>query len=102
MIILLESLRLHPSFAFLRRRCVETYRLPPINDKVTHEELEIEPGTLVYIPASAIMRDPEYYLEPNKFDPNRFNSERKGSIPKATYLVFGEGPRQCLGEVLKL
>lgn len=89
---------MHPSFAFLRRRCVEAYKLPPVIDKGNHAELEVEPGTLVYIPANAIMRDPEYYPEPNKFDPNRFNNERKGSIPKATYLVFGEGPRQCLGE----
>ena len=43
--------------------------------------------------------DPKYYDEPNKFNPDRFKSDQsanKNSL-KMPYLVFGDGPRQCLG-----
>lgn len=41
--------------------------------------------------------DPEYFPNPEQFDPERFNKENKKNIKDFTYIPFGEGPRMCLG-----
>ena len=38
-----------------------------------------------------------YWVNPNVFDPERFNDERKQTIEKMTFLPFSEGPRICVG-----
>lgn len=57
----------------------------------------IQKGILVLIPLFAIHYDPEYYPEPEKFDPDRFLEENIQKRPPYTYLPFGEGPRICIG-----
>ncbi|KAB0793925.1 hypothetical protein PPYR_13545 [Photinus pyralis] len=51
----------------------------------------------VICPIFAIHRDPKYYHNPDKFDPERFNDENRSSIHPYTYLPFGAGPRNCIG-----
>lgn len=43
-------------------------------------------------------RDPRYFPEPLRFDPERFSSEAKSQRIRFTYVPFGAGPRQCIGE----
>jgi cytochrome P450 len=43
------------------------------------------------------MTDPQYFPEPDVFNPERFMPENKGNIPTGTYLSFGIGPRACMG-----
>lgn len=50
------------------------------------------------IPIYGLHHDPEYYPEPEKFDPERFSPENKGKINQYVYLPFGAGPRNCIGE----
>ena len=41
--------------------------------------------------------DPRYGVNPDVFDPERFNNEGKQTIEKITFLSFGEGARICVG-----
>jgi cytochrome P450 family 9 len=50
------------------------------------------------VPVWAIHRNPEYFPDPDKFDPDRFSEENKGKIKPFTYMPFGNGPRNCIGK----
>ncbi|KAK9884792.1 hypothetical protein WA026_009020 [Henosepilachna vigintioctopunctata] len=85
-----ETLRLHPSLPDLNRICTKTYKVPG-------EDLVLEKGMRVMIPVIGIHRDPEYYPDPDKFDPDRFSEENKKNRNPFTFIPFGEGPRICIG-----
>ncbi|KAF2894152.1 hypothetical protein ILUMI_12021, partial [Ignelater luminosus] len=85
-----ETLRKYPPVPVIPRVCVEDYQIP-------NTEVIIDKGTRVLISALGLHHDPEYYPNPDTFDPERFNEENKKSIPPFTYIPFGEGPRACIG-----
>lgn len=91
----LETLRKHPPFPAVPRVCNKTYKIPGT-------EIVIEPGIMVHIPVQSVHRDPDYYPDPDKFDPERFNDENKALRKPFTFLAFGEGPRICIGIVYLL
>lgn len=83
----------------------ESLRLYPIAtrlDRVSKKDVEINgvfipKGTVVTIPIYPLHRNPEYWLKPEEFNPERFSKENKGSIDPYVYLPFGNGPRNCIG-----
>ena len=89
-----ETLRLHPVQVAVDRLCVKTYELPPAlpNGK----SVVIEPGQTILIPTYSLHRDPKYFEDPDKFEPERFIDERKNEIKPFTYMPFGVGPRMCI------
>lgn len=60
---------------------------------VPGSDVVIEKGKTVLIPIHAIHHDPEYYPNPEKFDPDRFDAEEKSKRDTMTWLAFGSGPR---------
>lgn len=60
-------------------------------------ELVLPKGLLNIIPVMGIHMDPEYYEEPDKFKPQRFEAEEVKKRATCAYLPFGEGPRVCPG-----
>ncbi|XP_065342836.1 cytochrome P450 9e2-like [Cloeon dipterum] len=85
-----ECFRKYPPNPTTDRVCLRDFKIPN-TDKV------IEAGTLIYLPIYPLHRDPEYFPDPEKFDPERFSEENKGKIKPYTYLPFGVGPHNCLG-----
>ncbi|KXJ25643.1 Cytochrome P450 3A27 [Exaiptasia diaphana] len=57
----------------------------------------IKKGTSIFVPVYSIQRDPEYYDNPDKFDPEHFSAEAKQSRDPYAYMPFGHGPRNCIG-----
>jgi cytochrome P450 len=86
--IVKEAMRLYPPIWNMSRQA--------IND-VEIAGYMIPKGSEVTIVTYATHHDPRWWDEPERFVPERFNSEREKQIPKLAYLPFSTGPRVCLG-----
>ncbi|KAF2879307.1 hypothetical protein ILUMI_26862 [Ignelater luminosus] len=88
--VIYETLRKYPALPFLDRMCLEDYKIPNTN-------YIIEKGTPVLIPLFGLHFDPNYFPNPEEFDPERFVDEDQGNSTSFVYLPFGQGPRNCIG-----
>lgn len=88
-----EVLRKWPSFVSTDRLVVKPYTLQTINNI----SIKLKPGDRIVIPIYGIHRDPAYYPNPEKFDPERFSEENKTNLNPYVYMPFGVGHRLCLG-----
>lgn len=91
-----ESLRMHSPALMTGRECTEEILLEADDG----QKVLIEKGINVYIPINQYHYDPEYYTDPDKFYPERFDPENggvKAFKDRGVYLAFGDGPRICLG-----
>lgn len=78
-----ESLRKYSPGNVLMRRATRDYQVPGTN-------IVIEKGKYVFLPMLAIHNDPEYFPEPEKFDPDRFSPENERERNPFTFLPFGK------------
>jgi cytochrome P450 len=58
---------------------------------------QIPAGAHVTISAHVTHRRPDYWDDPERFDPERFSAERSHRRPRYAYFPFLGGPHQCLG-----
>ena len=84
-----ETLRMTPPLTRLQRRVgVDGYKIAGIP---LEKDMEVNIGVL------AVHYNPEYYPDPERFNPDRFLPENKHLLVPYTYLPFGDGPRNCVG-----
>lgn len=89
--VISESLRHMPQVLEMDRLSVEDYHIgEPYN-------INIPKGTVVKLAYYSIHKDPVYWPEPEKFNPDRFKPENKKNIVPGSYSPFGQGPRFCVG-----
>ncbi|CAH0564726.1 unnamed protein product [Brassicogethes aeneus] len=93
--VVAETLRKWPVVVAVDRICTKPYTIEPRTPE--EKPISLEKNTVVLVPIFAIHRDPKFYPEPEKFDPERFSDENKNKIVPYTYLPFGAGPRNCIG-----
>nr|NP_001351965.1 cytochrome P450 9f2-like precursor [Papilio xuthus] len=91
-----EVLRKWPPAVALDRLCLNNYNLGKPNKEATKDYI-IRKGEIVTIPVWSIHYDPNFYPDPEKFNPERFSDENKHQIKPFTYIPFGLGPRNCIG-----
>ena len=84
-----ESMRLYPPAWSVGRRSI-----------VKHEVGGYEiPAGAIFVASQWVMhRNPKYWPDPGRFDPERFRPEAKEGRHKFVYFPFGGGPRVCIGE----
>jgi cytochrome P450 family 6 len=92
--VILEVLRKYPVIPFLERKCNNNYKIP-------ETDVVIERGTPVFISVLGLHYDPQYFPNPEVFDPERFSKNNEDQIEKFVYLPFGDGPRNCIGMFFK-
>ncbi|XP_055612264.1 probable cytochrome P450 28d1 [Uranotaenia lowii] len=94
--IVCETLRLWPPAPFISKMCTEPTELN-ISD---NRSLKIDKEVGIIIPIWCLHHDPEYYENPEAFNPDRFDPAQGGTKrfrEKGCFIPFGDGPRQCLG-----
>jgi cytochrome P450 len=87
--VLTESMRLYPPAWVIGRRAVADV---PVGGYM------VPANAIVLTSQYVVQRDPRWFAEPLRFDPDRWTPEAKSSLPRFAYFPFGGGARQCIGE----
>ncbi|MFO7664704.1 MAG: cytochrome P450 [Chloroflexota bacterium] len=83
-----EGMRLYPSAWSISRRA--------LGDDVIGG-YHIPANSIVAMSPYTMHRHPDFWTEPEKFDPERFTPEKVAVRPRFAYFPFGGGARQCIG-----
>lgn len=89
-----ESLRKWPLAVATDRVCSKDYKLYDDDGKLV---MEFKEGDNLWVPIIGLHRDERYFPNPEEFQPERFSDDNKNNIVPFTYVPFGVGPRNCIG-----
>lgn len=81
--VISESMRKYTPGNVLLRHCTKEYQVPGTNHV-------IDLGANLMLPMHAIHNDPEFFPDPDKFDPERFSPEAMKERNPFTFLPFGK------------
>ncbi|KAJ8686716.1 hypothetical protein QAD02_022510 [Eretmocerus hayati] len=84
-----ESIRLFPSVPAVSRK---------LSDDLQFRNFKAPRGSNVTVEIYDVHRDPKFWPEPTKFDPDRFLPDRIQSRHPFSYIPFSAGPRNCIGQ----
>jgi cytochrome P450 len=84
-----ETLRLYPPAWVGPRRAIRDFEFAGYH---------VPEGAYVNYSSWASHRIPEVFPDPELFQPERFERERKTALPRGAYIPFGGGSRICIGK----
>lgn len=87
--VLAESMRLYPPAWALGRLAI---------DEIEIGGYVVPARSLVLMSQYVMHRDPRYFTDPFRFDPDRWTADSRDARPQFSYFPFGGGPRRCIGE----
>jgi cytochrome P450 len=87
--VLEETLRLYPPAVTIPRRAIT-------GDVIGG--LDIPANSLVFLNPYVTHRHPDFWEQPEVFDPQRFTPERVAARHRFAYFPFGGGPHLCIGQ----
>ncbi|CAG8454697.1 2526_t:CDS:2 [Funneliformis caledonium] len=94
-----ESLRVHPPAAFCARLLKSETILPTL---VESKGFKIPANTTLIYPIPLFHENPEFFSEPEKFDPTRFSHNKIKDFTPNAYCPFGFGARICPAEKIAM
>jgi cytochrome P450 len=84
-----EAMRLYPPVWIITRRALT-------DDQI--DEYPIPVNIIVIVSPYVLHRHPDFWKNPDIFDPTRFSEENSKGRPPYAYIPFGGGPRRCIGD----
>lgn len=87
--VVAEAMRLFPPAWGIGRQTIEDVEIGG---------WQLRAGDAVLVSQWVLHRDPEYFPNPLRFDPDRWEPGAAAERPKFAYFPFGGGNRQCIGE----
>ncbi len=87
--VVTEAMRLYPPAWMIGRRAIAEQRL---------DRFVAPPRSVIFMSQWIVHRDPRWFEQPERFDPERWTPAFKAGLPKFAFFPFGAGPRQCIGE----
>nr|UZE89940.1 cytochrome P450 CYP4G280 [Chrysoperla zastrowi sillemi] len=88
--VIMETLRLYPPVPIIARKMNQEVKL-------ASGDYTLPVGCTVVIGTYKIHHDPDYYKNPDTFDPDNFLPERTQNRHYYSYIPFSAGPRSCVG-----
>ncbi|KAJ7434462.1 cytochrome P450 [Mycena latifolia] len=85
-----ESLRMYPAAAFLTREMTED--VPIKVTRPAKRTMILKKGSLMVIEMIAVQHNPHFFPDPEEYRPSRWYGASEADV-----LMFGLGPRGCLG-----
>jgi cytochrome P450 len=91
--VIMEALRLYPQAWILTRRTTTQAGLG---------STQLPAGAAIFLSPYALQRDPAVYPDPGAFDPDRWAGDRSSLTQRPSFVPFGAGRRQCIGDVFAM
>ncbi|MBW2446214.1 MAG: cytochrome P450 [Deltaproteobacteria bacterium] len=92
--VLKETLRVHPPLIILMRKVMRDFHCGGYT---------VRAGGLVAVSPAVSNRDPDFFPEPDRFDPNRYSDERREDARNPwSWISFGGGRHKCIGSAFAL
>uniref|UniRef100_A0A6G1SLY8 Thromboxane-A synthase n=1 Tax=Aceria tosichella TaxID=561515 RepID=A0A6G1SLY8_9ACAR len=88
--VISESLRMVPPAPFTDRQAKRDYFIKKYGVSVPKD-------SQILLAFYSVHHDPDYWSEPDKFNPDRFMPGEREKIVPGSYAPFSMGPRHCIG-----
>ncbi|KAK9693339.1 Phosphatidylethanolamine-binding protein [Popillia japonica] len=86
--VIQEAMRLYPPVPYITK---------VLTDDVEYDGIILKKGLTLVLINYELHKNPKYYVEPNKFMPERFLTPKTENSNTYTYIPFSAGPRSCIG-----